>query len=132
MKEGTIYLKDSGRILMTVVAPDEAGVLLQISDDSIQGAVMDVLASSADAYVVGGKIVERPVMNLSLSGDVYLSPNEQVRIENIPVGATVVYPGGQTRVDDGYVEWASTEPGSYKLSVELFPMKEVTVNAIVG
>lgn len=132
MKEGTIYRKDTGAIEMTVVAPDEYGVFLQVKDANLQGVILGKQIKGADYYIVDGKETPRPEMPVSHTGEVYLSINEVIRVDGLQVGSRLLYPGGQTIVDDGYFEWSSVAPGSFNFMIEKFPFKEVRINAIVG
>ena len=131
MKEGTIYDLATGRIEMTVVAPDEEGVKIQIIGKPGLGIYFDNKIDGANFYINEGKVLERPSMSLSLTDEVYLSVGEVIRIEGIPEECDVSHPGGVTQVNDGFVEWSSVEPGDFTLSFSKFPYKEVTINAIV-
>lgn len=133
MKEGTIYKKATGEITMTVVAPDEEGVQLQIMgrEDEL-GIVFDEQIDSGEFYIVDGKASARPSMTLSLSGNISVAPDEILRVESIPEGSHVLHPDGFDQVDDGFIEWSTSVPGTYFIKVFKFPYKEVQINAIVG
>lgn len=132
MKVGLLYEKQSGRIVMNVVAPDEESVLLQKMGREDLEAILDLEVDGREFYIKNGSPRPRPEMSLSLQGDVYLGVNEVLRIESIPAGTEVVYPGGKAIIDDGFIEWSANEPGSYYFKFSNFPLKEVEVNAIVG
>lgn len=131
MKTGLIYEKNSGRILMTVVAPDEEGVLLQKMGREDLEAIMDANSNGREFYIQNGAPVERPEMKLSIKGDVYLDVGEVLKVEDIPKGTEVIYPAGIATVDDGFIEWSAVEPGSYYFKFINFPMKEEEIHAIV-
>lgn len=132
MKVGLLYEKQSGRIVMNVVAPDEESVLLQKMGREDLEAILDLEVDGREFYIKDGSPEPRPEMALSIQGDAYLAVGEVLRIEGIPVGTDLIYPGGRTKVDDGFIEWSTNEPGSYYFKFSNFPAKEVEVNAIVG
>jgi len=138
MKIGSIYDKETGRVLMSVVAPDEECVRLQITDEEKQGIYFDQEVNGREFYIVNGEVQARPKMGLFYSHEpdehdtVRLDVNEMLRIDNIPVGTVVVHPQGETVVDDGFIEWSSVGLGSHSFRLEKFPYQEVNVYAIVG
>lgn len=132
MKVGLIYEKQSGQIVMNVVAPDEESIHLQkIGRDDLE-AIVDLELDGREFYIENGLPRPRPEMGISVQGEVYLSVGEVLRVDGIPAGTDVVYPGGRAKVDDGYIEWSTNEPGQYYFKFSNFPVKEVEINAIVG
>lgn len=132
MKTGTVYNKATGEVIMTVVAPDENGVLLQIRDESSEAVLFDQLVEGSTHYIVNGEVVDRPSMPLSVASDQQLEVDQVLTIEGIPPGSEVIHPDGATIVNDGFVEWASVEPGRYSFRIINFPYVEVSFDAIVG
>ncbi|SUE95808.1 Uncharacterised protein [Ectopseudomonas mendocina] len=117
---------------MNVVAPDEESILLQkIGRDDLE-AILDLDLNGQEFYIENGSPKPRPDMGVSVQGEAYLSVGEVLRVEGIPSGTDVVYPGGRATVDDGFIEWSTNEPGSYYFKFFNFPAKEVEINAIVG
>lgn len=68
------------------------------------------------------EIADRPKMGLSVTQNPF-------SISNIPPGTEVIYPGGTITVDDGFIEWTSTLPGTYTFYLNNFPYQEEIVNA---
>lgn len=141
MKKGSIYNKQTGQITMTVIAPDEEGVLLQISDEGKQAVLWDHELNGRELYVVNGEPAERPLMPLTYTTDgvapqegepISLAINGILRVENIPAGTQVAHPDGELTVDDGFIEWSAVEPGHYFFRFDNFPFQEVNFHAIVG
>lgn len=132
MKTGLIYQVATGQIMMTVVAPDEESILLQKHGREDLDAIMDIEVDGREFYIHEGAPKPRPEMGLSVQGEAYLSVGEVLRVEGIPAGTEVVYPGGRATVDDGFIEWSTNEPGNYYFKFFNFPAKEVEINAIVG
>lgn len=132
MVAATIYDKRNGQVIMTVEAPDEESVELQVSDGLNQKILWGRRVDAANFYFVAGVDVARPVMDLSINHAGVLAKGQILKVEGIPLGCSVVYPGGQTTVNDGYIEWASVTSGEFEIYLTCFPYKEVILNAIVG
>lgn len=73
-------------------------------------------------YAPEGELTERPSMNLGVSQNPF-------RVDNIPEGTVVTFPGGTVTVDDGFLEWSAIEPGEYEFHFANFPYQEETVIA---
>src|SRR5690606_9175885 len=79
-------------------------------------------------YVSEGELLVRPTMDLEVSY-IGVAAEAYICVENIPVGAEVILPDGAVVVDDGYIEWAAVEPGTYPLEVRKFPYLPEVVDA---
>lgn len=141
MKSGTIYDKLTGRVIMTVEAPDEDGVLLQVIDSDTQAALMNEQLDSKSFYVKSGEKADRPLMSLRAKVDgssvnigesIQLPVGSILSVDNIEKGSVVLHPGGETKIDDGFIEWSALEPGVYFFEISNFPFQEVRFNAVVG
>ncbi len=141
MKRGSIYEKQSGRILITVVAPDEESVILQITDQENQSLIMDVEGNGRTQYILNGEISDRPKMSLLIEVDgsetelaerTNIKVGELLKIAGIPKGTTVFHPGGELTVDDGYIDWSAAETGEYHFRFANFPYQEEHIHAVVG
>lgn len=56
--------------------------------------------------------------------------DEYFRVDNIPEGALLKYPGNNEEViDDGFFEWTTDLPGTFEFTLELFPYQPVTYHA---
>lgn len=73
-------------------------------------------------YVLNGEILPRPHLNLQVTQNPF-------RVEAIPPGTLVTFPGGEVEVNDGFIEWSSVEPGEYVFRFENPPYFEETVIA---
>ncbi|WP_062269498.1 hypothetical protein [Endozoicomonas arenosclerae] len=114
---------------MTVDAPQKADIELQLQvypDASIVFKKVD----AATQYIEAEEPKDRPLMNLQYE-DHEIDVSEVLRVEGIPTGTTLYYPGGQVQVDDGYIEWSSIEEGSFYFRFINFPYMEAEINAIV-
>lgn len=131
MKKGVIYNKLTGAVVMNVTAPDEEGVLIQLSANESWAALMDIELDHGSSYIVDGEAVDRPEMNLNISS-AQLGIGEVMTVTGIPEGSVVHHPGGTVEVMDGFIEWSAVEPGSYSFAIHNFPYKEVRFDAIVG
>lgn len=126
---------------MTVAAPDEEAIWLQVTDESRQAILFDHELNGREMYVLNGEPASRPSMGLIYkvdetpvenSGFISLTPNAILRVENIPTGSVVTHATGELVVDDGYIEWSAVMPGSYSFRITNFPLQEIELNAIVG
>lgn len=81
-------------------------------------------------YAHDNKLVERPKM--LIGGGVSVGTGEIWRIDGIPSGAMVRYPGGSITVDDGFIEWSSMVPGEFRFTIEKFPYLDAVVNAVIS
>ena len=131
MIQATIYNEITGQIIMNMEAPDEDSVHLQIQDPQKEKILWNEKIDGNDFYFVAGAVVPRPVFTLELPEGDSLEVGEVWRVSGIPPGCVVYHPGGRTVVEDGYIEWASETPGSFKFQFELFPYKEMSLNAVV-
>lgn len=131
MHTATIYNEATGQIVMTVEAPDEHTVLLQMQNPEKERVLWGKKIDGNDFYFVAGAVVPRPVFTLELPEGDSLEVGEVWRVSGIPPGCAVYHPGGRTVVEDGYIEWASETPGSFMFQFELFPYKEMSLNAVV-
>jgi len=75
--------------------------------------------------LVNNKVTLRPTFEFQISQDPF-------RVENIPAGTLIRYPGGKIIVNDGFIEWTAIEPGSYAFHFENFPYLEETLYAVIG
>lgn len=62
---------------------------------------------------------------MPLTGGDPVAVGELWRIDGIPAGTEVEYPGGSLVVDDGFIELAFAEPGDYRFRFSNFPYLEV-------
>lgn len=70
--------------------------------------------------------IERPVLSLQYSTDP-VTVDTYFRIDGIPEGATVAYPGGSLVVDDGFIEWTTDIPGNHTFTVTAPPHLPQTI-----
>ncbi|WP_339898287.1 hypothetical protein [uncultured Gilvimarinus sp.] len=111
---------DSGEIIQHTEPasesfPEVPGVTVVQSDDGDASWVLS-------HYHAGGSVLPRPVMAVTQSNAVAVG--EPWRIEGIPAGTVVSYPGGTVTVDDGFIELSFAEPGEYKFTLSNFPYIE--------
>lgn len=138
--KGTIYNRNTGQIISTIEAPDEAGVRLQCTVDPSYEAFVGEAYENDKWYFVDGKPTPLQQMDLKVSPsvdpdelEVDLKPNQVMRVENIPAGTTVVYPGGVLNdVNDGYIEWEVEDVGSYYFGFFKTGYAGVKFNAVIG
>ena len=131
MITATVYEKEQGMVLMTVEAPDEETVLLQIQDPKKEEILWGEKIDGLKFYFVAGAAVPRPVFTLEIKNGLTVAAGQVLRVGKVPIGCTVRYPGGTAVVNDGYIEWASVTPGTFDFTFSLFPYQEMTLNAIV-
>lgn len=137
--KGTIYNRHTGQIISTVEAPDEAGVLLQCTINPDYEAHVGAAYDNDKWYFLNGEPTPLNQMELKITPvldveelEVDLKPDEVLRVENIPAGADVVYPGGVLRdVNDGFIEWSCDEVGSYYIGIFANGYAGVKFNAVV-
>lgn len=91
MKVGLIYEKQSGRIVMNVVAPDEESIYLQKTGRDDLEAIVDLELDGREFYIENGSPKPRPEMGISVQGEAYLSVGEVLRVDGIPAGTDVVF-----------------------------------------
>lgn len=82
-------------------------------------------------YISDGALVLRPEMPLTGIPTV-LDIGESMTISGVPTGTTCFYIDGVQTIDDGDIEWASTEPGNYRFTLMKFPYQEVFFNVQVA
>ena len=80
-------------------------------------------------YVDSGTITARPEFSLAHQSN--LSVDELFRIDGIPAGTQIKHPEGSTLVDDGFLEWSTNTPGTYKFTLSNFPYIEKVIYAHV-
>lgn len=141
MEIASIYDNDTGRIVMTVTAPDRETVLLQISDEARQSVLFGEQLNGREMYICEGEPTPRPTMPITISIDGIPVPIDAeikagvdtvLRIDGIVEGSSFTHPQGEITVDDGYVEWSAAMPGGYYFRIDNFPYKEVEINAVIG
>lgn len=138
--KGTIYNRETGMIVSTIEAPDEAGVLLQCTINPLYEAFVGEAYDNDKWYFVDGKPTPVAQMNLIITPtlheedmEVLMQPDQILRVENIPAGATVVHPGGVLNdVNDGFIEWSCEEVGSYYIGIFANGYMGVKFNAVIG
>lgn len=138
--KGTIYNRHTGQIISTVEAPDEAGVLLQCTINPDYEAHVGAAYDNDKWYFLNGEPTPLNQMELKITPaldveelEVELKPNQTLRVENIPIGSTVVYPGGVLHdVNDGYIEWEVEDVGSYYFGFFKPTYAGVKFNAVIG
>lgn len=131
MLTATIYEETSGAVLMVVEAPDEDTVLLQVQDPKKEKILWNEKIDGTSFYFVAGAVVPRPVFTFEVPTKGVIEVGQTWRVNNIPPGCSVIHPGGRATVNDGYIEWASATEGTFEFRFELFPYKEMTLNAVV-
>ena len=128
--KGIVFEVDSGKIVMSVQAPNYETVYLQVKNRDHLDVIYDVEAKSAEKYIVDGAVVDRPSMQLTTT-HLEASIGQEISIYGIPTGSTVFHPGGITKVDDGYVKWSSDVVGEFEFTIECFPFKDEVINAVI-
>lgn len=86
---------------------------------------VDLVDVNAD-YVKNGVIIKRPIMGVTWSYD---EVAREIRVENIPVGATVTVRNWRGVVNDGFIVWLVAEPGFYRIFIEPFPYLDEWIHA---
>lgn len=123
-----IFNPSNGEILRVLRLPPGMIVLnLQSGEDYL---ACDDNVHGDKHCVVDGEIVERTIMPFSTE-PVILTTADTLRVENIPVGTVVDFPGGSGVIDDGFIEWECDEPGGYIFSFRLFPYQDAVLYATV-
>lgn len=133
MKKGTIYDLKTGRVVMTVVAPDEESVHLQIVEREDElGVLLDCQLDPVTQYVDTKTtvVLARPEFPVALT-DVTIKVDEVWRVEGIPVGTELDSKYGKFIIDDGEIEWSSIEPGVFRFEFNCFPIQLATVTVTV-
>ena len=133
MKKGTIYDLKTGRVTMTVIAPDEESVHLQIIEqEDTLGVLLDCNLDPVTQYVDPATtvVLARPEFPVALS-DVTIKVDEVWRVEGIPAGTILDSKYGKFPIDDGVVEWSSIEPGSFVFEFNCWPIQLATVTVTV-
>lgn len=100
-----------------------AGLALHLLDPIRTKSVM------TSHYVVGEALMPRPIM--PLAGADPVATNQVWRLDGIPDGAEVVYPGGSVVVHDGFIEWTCAVPGEYEFRLTKFPYLDAVVYASI-
>lgn len=113
----------AGRFTKVLECGDPAMVALNTEPDetAVEGAY------TAAHCLLAGEVEERPVFALSHPGSVLAGA--VFRVDDIPAGTTVTGPNFSEVVDDGFIEWTSMEPGTYRIAFENFPYMEHSINA---
>lgn len=133
MKKGTIYDLKTGRVVMTVVAPDEEAVRLQIIEREEElGVLLDCQLDPVVQYVDTATtvVLDRPEFPVALA-DVTIKVDEVWRVEGVPVGTELDSKYGRFTIDDGVVEWSSIEPGVFRFEFNCFPIQLAAVTVTV-
>ena len=86
--------------------------------------------NDVDHYYDGESFAQRPSFDLQPSA-LEFSAGQVFRVNNIPEGTEITYPGGSVTVDDGFIEWSTIEPGKYEFEFENFPYKPEVISAKV-
>lgn len=115
MKSYVVFDAD-GRIVRTGECPEEM-VNLQCKNDGEQ--VIEGVAECLRHYVVNGLIANRP--NFAIVADEVVGVDQDWHITNIPAGTFLTYPGGSAVVNDGNIQWSSSEIGDFKFTLSLWP-----------
>lgn len=141
MIKGTIYVKETGRIINTIQAGDEAHIHLQVEGKPELACHIGAEFDSRLWYFKDGQPIERASMGLIYEPrnpdedeELVLETGELLKVTNIPAGTRVIAPGSVDMiVDDGYIEWATDHAGMYGFWFIGGPeIEEVHFNAIVG
>lgn len=133
MRKAAIFDSHTGKIIALIsgLMDDSLNATVEawrnIKGDHIKGAPVSPEVTSATHCFVEEEAVLRPEMPLAIpnSGTV----GQPYRVEGIPEGTTLHYPGGEVVVNDGYFEWSTVESGTYKFRLENFPYQEVKIDA---
>lgn len=132
MNRWAIYTS-SGRI-DRVYSGIEAEALVQ-PQGSEQVAIMPDGLDDATAYVSGGQVVPKQPFSLQTTNPQIAADGiDECVIGNIPAGATIQWPDGQTdEVTDGEVRFSVDLAGTYKLkfSAIAYLDQEVTIEAVI-
>ena len=96
--------------------------LLELQVGAGQGFVAGAYERST-WYVVDGTPTPRPHHGLDPVA-LTVPAGQSVRIEGLRPGSVVRGPFGEVVVDDGYIEWACAESGSYALHISHWPCCE--------
>lgn len=128
------YSTVTGEFISTIVA-DIAHTSLQCNTgESWLPGAYDAREEFVDLGDPELPIILRPTFSLAHPASVL--PLQVFRVDGIPAGTQVTYPGPSGDptteiVNDGYIEWSAVEPGTYPFTFENFPYKEITINAVV-
>jgi hypothetical protein len=110
-----VYTTATGEITKSVQCPEEA-IALQCREGEawIQGDQVE----DAGFYVLDGQLCERPAFDLAVQGHV---------ISGMPAGATLTIEGQDYEADGEPIEFEPSIPGSYTISIRLFPYKDTDI-----
>ena len=127
MYRGVKVDPQTGAIISFYRASSVGNITIQETEDNPVFLVAEDVDPSVSYMAGDSEIIPRPEMQLAIpdSGTV----GQPYRVENIPEGTTLYYPGGETVVNDGYFEWSTVESGIYQFTLSNFPYQEVQINA---
>jgi hypothetical protein len=134
MFKGTIYNVNTGLIVSSMVSSTEEAITLQLTLNPDHRVYMGQEFNNDLHYFVDGVPVSKLRMPLTINGEIYdhsgeelqFHPGDTVKIEGIPNGAQVIYPGGSLIVDDGFIEWSTDESNFFSFVIEAQPyMREI-------
>jgi len=119
-----------GRILRTVFCPPS----LRSAQCQSGETWLDMDADQDTQYInIAANppvLVDRPLFSITHNGLVH-AVNDVFKINNIPAGTQFFVAGNWYAVNDGFIEWASSEPGSFPMILEKFPFQRLELNATV-
>lgn len=123
----TIYNTATGAVLAQIIGRMAFG-MEHIGDGIYEG---DINPNTHYINPETGEVEPRPAMP-STPGTTELEAGveEYFRVDNIPEGTLLKYPGDLEEViDDGFFEWTTDLPGTFEFTLELFPYQPVTYHA---
>lgn len=132
MTYSVVYEVGTGRIT-EYSAPPMSQVDVEQLDQNLAALNVETFGGEQlfTHYITGGALTERPAM--PLTGGDPVAVGELWRIDGIPAGTEVEYPGGSLVVDDGFIELSFAEPGEYRFRFSKFPyLEEERIATISG
>ena len=124
MKRYIVYDPKTGEILKTGICPGNDFELQNKDGEKI----IEGIADQKEQYIQNGEIVNRPQMPITINQTtVHADNTDTIIISNIPTGATMIIEREVYTIDDGVAELTFENPGTYRIMIEKFPYKDVTL-----
>jgi hypothetical protein len=120
-----VYDKGSGIITRSVKTNTPPEVWLSEDEAYLEG---DGFVADDVYYVVGGEIVERPDMPISVNKQEILADGvDEVVITNIPANTQCFCVGNNVVIDDGEFAFSTDTAGRYMITLTNPPYKDIKV-----
>lgn len=124
---GVIYSGDEILRVISAATLDAFNANIGVGES---GLVTPGPVNPEEDYILGGVITPRPIAGVTQTTTT-INTGQTVTFNNIPNPCTVLHPGGEDIITDGFLDWSSTEPGNFKFEFWAYPHKPETLYVTV-